>query len=140
MKVTGINTYQLKSYSNIPKVLSLDPITLEKIDGLHPFELDSYKDKKKALDKILEAFEKLHNLSQPIPSNYFSLEKEYYVKTFERMDKVYKLIPFATEKEIKINNKWFLNPFFEEDIKNLVREFYPEEFHPIHGDQHFQIC
>lgn len=127
-----------KSYSNIPKVLSLDPITLEKVDGLHPFEVNSYKDKKKVLDKILEAFEKLHNLSQPIHSNYFSLEKEYYVKTFERMDKVYKLIPFATEKEIKINNKWFLNPFYlEEDIKNLVREFYPEKFHPIHGDPTF---
>jgi len=129
-----------KEYDSIPKVYDFNPLTLEKIEGFSPSNLrnESLSVKRQIIDQILLSFEKLHNTSEPIKSNFFSLEKEYYIKTFERITKVFKLIPFSTNKEIKINKKWYLNPFYiEEEIKNFARKFYPDKFYVIHGDPTF---
>ena len=129
-----------RGYDNIPRVYSFEPLTLERIDGFHPFELKdaNTQTKKRVIDIVLDSYEKLHGIDEPVESDKFSLEKEYYTKTFERLGKVYRLVPFATDKEIKINGRWYINPFFiEEDIKNLARRYYADEFCVIHGDPTF---
>ncbi len=129
-----------RGYDNIPKIYSFEPLTLERIDGFHPFELkdDNIQAKKRVINIVLDSYEKLHGIDEPIESDKFSLEKEYYTKTFERLSKVYRLVPFATDREIKINGRWYINPFFvEEDIKNLARKYYADEFCVIHGDPTF---
>ena len=126
-------------FKNIPSIYSFKPFTMKMIRGYHPFEvLDDENLRKKVLDKILDAIEALHNLESPIPADYFSLEKEYYTKTFERLNKIINLVPFATNKKIKINGKWYKNPFYaKEKLKRLVRRYYPTEFSVIHGDPTF---
>ena len=129
-----------RGYDNIPKVYGFEPLTLERIDGFHPFELKNadMKTRRRVIDIMLDSYEKLHEIEEPIESDKFSLEKEYYTKTFERLNKVYRLVPFATDKEIKINGKWYVNPFYiEEEIKDMARMYYTDKFCVIHGDPTF---
>jgi thiamine kinase-like enzyme len=124
-----------KGYENIPKVLTLEPLRLERIIGKHPFEMEADL---KIVQKIIEALHRLHEIDHPILPDKFSLDKEYFVKTFERLFQVRNLIPHADKESIIINGMNCPNPFYYEDkIFSSLKEHYPSEFKVIHGDPTF---
>ncbi|NPV88355.1 NTP transferase domain-containing protein [Coprothermobacteraceae bacterium] len=122
-------------YSNIPTVTAYAPLELQMIEGRHPFELEPTA---RILEQILVALKGLHELSGSIPSDRMSLEREYYIKTYERLMEVRSLIPFACRKDLIVNGTVVPNPFnVEQELADLVRSYYPSEFSLIHGDPTF---
>ncbi|MFN3691817.1 MAG: NTP transferase domain-containing protein [Fervidobacterium sp.] len=124
-----------RKFENIPKLLSLEPLRLSRILGNHPFEIEPDS---KIVKNIINAMHNLHSIDSPIPANIFSLDKEYFTKTFERLWQVRNLIPYTDRKSIRVNGMECPNPFYYKDeILNLLREYYPKEFKVIHGDPTF---
>lgn len=119
----------------IPKIYSSDPLTLELIDGKNIFEYDfSIEEKRMVLEDIMEGLKKIHTYDVS-PPDKFSVVKAYYNKTFDRLDSVRNLIPFANEKVIRINGKDCKNVFFYRDVvREMVYGIKCDKFCLIHGD------
>lgn len=133
-----VNWYRFvsqKGYQNIPKVIDLEPLKLEKINGRHPFELEPSM---RTVEAIIDALQKLHNLAPQIPADSLSLDREYFIKTFERLNQVFPLIPHAWRSEIVINGLPCPNPYFlKDEILHELRKHFPSTFRVIHGDPTF---
>ena len=123
-------------FNNIPKIYSMEPLTLEKIDGKNIYEYEDYsiEQKREILEKIINSLKELHSLEKQ-EIDYFSIKENYISKTFERIDKVRNLIPFADKKYINVNGRNCRNVFFyKEDLERKVDELEYKEFKLIHGD------
>lgn len=123
----------------LPKIYSLDPLVMEKIDGepVYKYSDISLDEKKQILDKIVACLKKLHEI-KTVPADRESLESNYIGKTLDRLSKVQDLIPFAKDEYITINGKRCKNFYFcVDEVANKMREFYPQEFCFIHGDSTF---
>lgn len=134
-----INWY--KAVSNIkglsiPKIYSYSPLHMSLINGKCIYEYDNlnYEEKLKILTDIVNSLKLLHNHSS-IKSEEYSYIDTYINKTFNRLDKVYDLVPFAKNEYIKINGKICRNIFYNKDlVSELVMKYFPSEFKFIHGD------
>ena len=131
--------YALEHLDNsyLPKIYSLDPLCLEYINGKNAFkiELDD-KQKEVVLHNCLNGLKYLHSIER-VPADPESIFKCYYEKTWDRLDKVQSLIPFANDSEIEINDKKCINPYFVKDeISRIVKDHFMNEkdFYFIHGD------
>lgn len=130
-KITGLG------YTNIPKIYGYDPLVLEKIKGqnIYDYAFLTNSFKKALLNKIITALKQLHNLDKPKTANLEDCENNYITKTFERLEKVKNLVPFAQDKFVIINGIKCQNIFsIKDQIINQIREMYPSQFHIIHGD------
>jgi len=124
----------------IPKILSVDPLTLSKINGLqlHKDNIPDYL-KIKILDSIYDNFYTLHNLDKK-EINLTDIEDIYLKKTFDRVNSVKNLIPFFNDEYIKIDNKLNLNPFHYKNINSFIdqiKSIKVNEYNIIHGDPTF---
>lgn len=125
------------NYNNIPKIFGFDPLVMEKVKGQNIFDYAFLTKgfKLALLTKIIDSLKDLHSLVPPISANIDDCENNYITKTFERLEKVYDLVPFAKDKYININGKNCTNIYsIKESIINDIRSMYPNEFHLIHGD------
>lgn len=124
-----------KEIHYLPYIYSTNPLTMEYIKGKNIYECQlSYNEKKKILEKIVDALNQLHQ-SDCIPADSFSIKEVYYHKTMERLSKVEDLIPFAREKFIRINGKNCRNIYFyKRELERKVEELTCEWFSFIHGD------
>lgn len=133
-----INNFSHFKY--IPKIHSFEPFRIERIKGKNIFEYQSLtlEQKKGILEKIINVLKELHSLDKKIPSSTQDCQLNYIDKTFERLDKVRELIPFAKDEFIKINGEYLKNPLFIKDelIKKL-KNIFPNKFSIIHGDPTF---
>ena len=123
----------------LPKVYSYDPLTLEEIKGSNPFTLNlDQQAKRKVLRKAYETLETLHGLSSS-PGNDEDIYACYFTKTFERLNKIKDLVPFAGEELIKINDVACPSPFKLKEVlsKLIQQEFFGARFTLIHGDPSF---
>lgn len=124
-------------FENIPNISSYRPLVMNRVTGKNLFEYDflTMSQKKKIVESVIQAFNELHHLEAPQPVNLKSIEMNYITKTFERLEKVRKLIPFADQEYIRINHRYYKNVFFckEEFVKEL-RSIFPDHFSLIHGD------
>ena len=131
--------YALEHLDNsyLPKIYSLDPLCLEYINGKNAFKIELNKDQKeKVLTNCLNGLKYLHSIEK-VKADPASSYKCYYEKTWDRLDKVQSLIPFANDKEITINNNVYKNPYFlKKEIKKIIEVFFmnDEHFYFIHGD------
>lgn len=129
-----------KGYVFIPEIYEYEPLKMKRVQGENIYDYDCItKSQKKAILKnIIEALETLHNLVPAIPANNEDTKANYIVKTFERLDKIKNLVPFANQEFIKINGTYYKNVFFDKDtfIKTLEK-LMPKEFRLIHGDSTF---
>ena len=131
--------YALKHLDNkyLPKIYSLDPLCLEYINGKNAFKIElNNKQKEKVMINCLNGLKYLHKVEQ-VSSDKSSIYKCYYEKTWDRLDKVQGLIPFADQKEITINDKTYFNPYFIKDkVKDIINNHFmnEEHFYFIHGD------
>ena len=123
-------------FRNVPIVYSVEPLTLERVKGGNIYDCTtlSYEQKRNVLRDILCCLEEVHQLgTQPV--NRESVYEAYVKKTYDRLEKVRDLVPFATEETVVVNGKRCRNVFFHrEEIERQVEEAMPAEFCFIHGD------
>ena len=125
-----------RGYKRIPYIYSFEPLTMEKVDGINIFKAQlSETEKKEVLKNFVNALLELHSMGG-CAVDYYSLKENYYTKTFDRINKVRDMIPFADRREIVINGKATKNIFFYKDqVKLLIEEIlYDTKFVLIHGD------
>lgn len=121
----------------IPEIYEYEPLKMKRVKGKNIYEYDclTRTQKKAVLSCIINALDALHRLEPARPVVYADLEDNYLNKTFARLDKVQALVPFADREFIKINGHYYHNVFFcRDELKEVVRAAYPEEFRLIHGD------
>ena len=110
---------------------------MKRVQGKNIFEYDclTQTQKREILRKLITALKELHNLEPLQPVNLDDVEDNYLTKTFDRLTKVEKLVPFADKEFIKINGTYYKNVFFNKDeLAETIRKYYPKNFTLIHGD------
>lgn len=124
-------------YSNIPEIFEYEPLTMKRVQGKNIYEYDclTKSQKREILRKLIEALKELHNLEPEQPVNIQDVEDNFLNKTFDRLSKVEKLVPFADKEFIKINGSYYKNVFFcKDELKDAIKTVYPKVFKLIHGD------
>ena len=124
-------------FKNIPEILEYEPLTMKRVQGKNIYEYDclTRSQKREILRKLIEALKDLHNLEEKRLANIDDVEDNFLNKTFDRLSKVEELVPFAKDEFIKINGRYYKNVFFnKEELKERIRNIYPESFSLIHGD------
>lgn len=124
-------------FENIPEIYEYEPLKMKRVQGKNIYEYDclTRTQKQEILRKLITALKELHNLEPLQPVNIDDVEDNYLTKTFDRLSKVEKLIPFADKEFIKINGRYYKNIFFnKEELAETIRKYYPENFALIHGD------
>ena len=124
-------------YKNIPEIYEYEPLTMKRVQGKNIWEYDclTRSQKREILRKLIEALKELHDLEPQQPVNIQDVEDNYINKTFDRLSKIEKLVPFADREFIKINGQYYKNVFFnKEELKEAVKSVYPKDFCLIHGD------
>lgn len=125
-----------KCPDNIPKIYQWTPLCMERIDGKNIYEYRdiSFERKKEILKKMVDCLENIHNLDS-VYADKESYRMAYLDKTYERLDKVRDLIPFANDRTVMVNGRKCRNVFYyKEDIEEMVMKYLPEKFTIIHGD------
>lgn len=135
-----INWYkevQKYHFGQIPKLYSLNPLTMERIDGENIFQTSlTLEQKKLVVRRLVESLNRLHSFAK-VPANKFSIMEAYYHKTIKRLESVRDLIPFADKEYIRINGRNCRNPYFyKQKLRERIRELLCDcqEFVLIHGD------
>lgn len=126
-----------KGYEFIPEIYEYEPLKMKKVQGKNIYEYDclTRSQKEEILLNIIEALETLHNLVPAQPANIEDTKMNYIHKTFERLAKIEKLVPFADKEFIRINGHYYKNVFFDkENFTNILEKMMPKEFKLIHGD------
>lgn len=122
--------------TNIPRIYSFSPLCMEYIDGRNVYDLyDLTKEEKsKVLEKIILSMKEMHALEE-VCADKDSYYKAYIEKTFQRLEKVYKLVPYADKEYIVVNSRKCRNVFFHKDeLTRRVMSCMPDKFTFIHGD------
>lgn len=123
-------------YKNLPKIYSITPLKIEKINGKNIYEYSEIpiEKKKYILGELIKCLKKLHQFGS-VSYDEISFQDAYLDKTFARLDKVRDLVPFANDEYVTINGRRCKNVFFCKD--KLQKEFdalKPEKFVFLHGD------
>lgn len=127
---------QDRHFENIPNIVSYEPLKMELIKGKAVYEYSDLTDtqKKDLLKQIIDCLKSVQALKQ-IPADRDSFDEAYIGKTFQRLEKVRELVPFAREKQIMVNNRRCRNVFFcRKELEQALGEYLPECFKLIHGD------
>lgn len=124
-------------FEYIPEIYEYEPLTMKRVQGKNIYEYDclTKTQKRAVLRRLISALKELHSLETDIPVNIQDVEDNYVNKTFDRLSKIEKLIPFADKEFIKINGQYYRNVFFYRDeLMQAVKNIYPKHFSLIHGD------
>ena len=125
-----------KNFKSIPKIWSLEPLTMEKIEGKNIYEYGNipHGQKKDILVEIINCLKSVHEL-ESMPSDKVSFDDAYIGKTKLRLEKVRKLVPFADKEYVIVNGRKCRNIFFHwDEIEKIVSSYFPRNFRLIHGD------
>lgn len=124
-------------FNRIPQLISTKPLTISKLDGVHPFDMAPSKD---FLLDAINCIKTLHKL-QIEKQNLSEMEAVYKDKTLERINSVKELIPFIDQEHIIINSVNFKNPFHEKNYNEFLNKIQNicnvNNFTLIHGDPTF---
>lgn len=132
-----------QQYQQIPQIYSTDPLTLERIEGYHPFEVDSndLSQIQQILQSAIKALQNLHKLDEQ-KASVESVKSNYIDKTRNRVESVAPLISGFELETITVNGLECRNPFhqrycwiFEQAEEYLLKT--QSSFRPIHGDPTF---
>jgi len=124
-------------YKNIPEILEYEPLKMKRVQGKNIYEYDclTKSQKREILRKLIEALKELHNLEPQKSVRLEDVKENYITKTFDRLSKIEKLVPFAEDEFIKINGCYYKNVFFNKEKLNAeIETMFPNEFKLIHGD------
>lgn len=126
-----------KGYEFIPEIYEYEPLKMKKVQGKNIYDYDclTKSQKEDILKNVIDALENLHDLVPAIPANNDDTRMNYITKTFDRLDKIKKLVPFADKEFIRVNGQYYKNIFFDKDTFTTTLEtMMPTEFKLIHGD------
>lgn len=123
-------------FTRIPKLYSVDPLVLQKINGKHLWQVD--ENKKSIVENYCDTLNELHSLYSIKKFNN-ECKEVYYSKSISRVEEVKNIIKFIDQSVIIINGKKCLNPIvhieqFETSLKDI---FTLDEYNVIHGDPTF---
>lgn len=127
---------QGQHFSNIPNIVSYEPLKMELIGGKAIYEYDSLTQSERAelLGQIIGCLKSVQAL-ESIPSDRASFNEAYIGKTFQRLEKVRNLVPFAGDEYVTVNGKRCRNVFFyREELEEQIAKYFPDQFKLIHGD------
>ena len=126
---------QQKQIQILPRIYGSNPLRMEYIRGKNIYQCDlAYDEKRQILRKIVEALKDLHE-SQQVHADSFSIMEAYYHKTMDRLSKVEDLIPFAREREIRINGRTCRNIYYyKRELERRLELLRCDKFCFIHGD------
>lgn len=122
----------------IPIIYEYNPLTMKKIEGENIFRVSlTVEQKKRVIDRLVSSLNQLHSFSS-VPCDSFSILEAYYHKTFVRLDQIRNMIPFAEDREIRINGKKCKNPYYlRSELKKRITDLFvngTDKFVLIHGD------
>ena len=121
---------------SIPEIFSFEPLSMEAIDGCNIFEYRNLPEEQKRiiLKSIMEELNTIHSHDCQFVDR-FSMNKAYFMKTFDRLSKIRDLVPFANDKIIKVNGKNCRNVFYHiDEVRKRVSMIKCDHFSLIHGD------
>lgn len=122
-------------FDKLPRIYSYEPFIMERINGgnIYNYQL-TYEEKRNMLADIIAVLRKLHALGS-IPASKESMQEAYAVKTFNRLNKVRSVIPFADREYITINGRVCRNIYFhQKEFEDLTKKIKADKFVLIHGD------
>lgn len=125
-----------EKFENLPEIYGYDPICMEKINGKNIYEYDDIDTEKKRdiLEQIILCLRSVHAI-ESVPADRDSYYEAYIGKTFDRLEKIRDLVPFAGNEYIMVNGRKCRNVFFcRKEIEKAVMEYMPDSFCLIHGD------
>lgn len=97
-------------FPHAPRLRHHSPLTIERIDGTHPFGLDLGSDgKAQIVTRIMDCLDRLHSLSSA-PSDPESDRIVYHEKTVSRLSSVRRLLPNVDRLSFVINGRTCRNP------------------------------
>jgi len=140
-----INWYQFvhaRGYTQTPRLLATQPMTIERVMGQHPFDLPTnYKHRRVVLERIFAALDTLHRLTPDQPVVPSDVEEIYRTKTIQRLENFRSLRPdLAARESITVNGYTCRNPLHPAHrawFDALINEVQPTRFAVIHGDPTF---
>ena len=125
-----------QNFRQIPKIYSLCPLRMERIDGepVYAYADLTFEEKRRILTEIIGCLKEVQRMGE-IPADTDSFYQAYIGKTFSRLEKVRELVPFAGEDTVVINGRRCRNIFFHRgEVEELARHYMPRNFKFIHGD------
>jgi len=125
-----------KHFVNIPAIYGYTPLEMELIDGKNIYELSELSEdqKKDILKQIVECLESIHKL-ESVETDKDSFYDAYLAKTWKRLEKVKKLVPFAEDEWVTVNGVRCHNIFYEiPQIEDVIMKYLPDRFCLLHGD------
>ncbi len=123
-------------FDNIPEIFSYSPLCMEYIKGKNIYECadESFEEKCTILKNTVQCLKKLHALGETA-SDRGSYYEAYLGKTFDRLEKIRELVPFAKDKSVTVNGRTCRNVFYHRDVlEEKLMQYLPEKFRLIHGD------
>lgn len=124
-----------KGIKGLPAVYDTSPLKMEFIKGRNIYDCNyGYDEKKRILTNLVEILKNLHE-SERIPTDSFSIKEAYFNKTMRRLSCIRDLVPFSTERYIRINGRKCKNIFFYKNtFEKALEELSCDRFSFIHGD------
>lgn len=124
-----------KNFANIPRIYGTSPLRMERIDGKNIYEYNLTPGEKSGiLGQLIECIRSIHKL-ETVQSDYESYYEAYIGKTFKRLEKVRRLVPFADDEYITVNGIRCRNVFGrEKELEAAAAQYMPKSFCLIHGD------
>lgn len=123
-------------FENIPQIYTYEPLCMEHICGKNIYEYTDIpnENKKNILKQIIACLRQVHDL-ESVPVDIESYRVAYLDKTYERLEKVRYLVPFANDETVTVNGRVCRNIFYHRDeVEELIMHYLPKEFKVIHGD------
>lgn len=123
-------------FPSIPQVFCYQPLKMEYVSGgaIYANEKLTGNEKISVLKQIVMCLQSIHGLESTI-ADQDSYHEAYIGKTFQRLEKVRDLVPFAKDKTIQINGKRCRNAFYcKDEISKALEQYMPDRFALIHGD------
>lgn len=139
MEVAWYKKVNTLGFQQVPKLYSETPMTMTRIDGFHPFQMQ-WGIRRLVLENIFNSITALHCLGSK-PSNPEALKNVYLDKTIVRIQKIRRLLPnLNTLRSVQVNGVWVPNVLHEREQEVLSDAFdfvHCETFTVIHGDPTF---
>lgn len=123
-------------FEEIPRIDSLKPLRMEMIHGKNIYEYTDlpFEKKKEILSRIVGCLKAVHQLGS-VQADRASYDEAYIGKTFQRLEKVRDLVPFANDRTVMVNQRKCRNVFYvREALEQAVAQYFPGEFQFLHGD------
>ena len=127
---------QDQHFENIPRIACYEPLKMERIDGkaIYEYEGLSHAEKENILRQVIGCLKSVQALAS-VPADRVSFDDAYIGKTFQRLEKVQELVPFAKDEYVTVNGRKCRNVFWRrEELEKQIAGYFPPEFRLIHGD------